>query len=216
MRTIYEAKMDGSDPIFYQPISLVSYYLECAQEYKNQLENDEKPELSQTIVLIMFSTMTIESFINELAEFHIEPEYRESFDRCQKPYAKPKGEKQSSVTFKLKLLVEKKYQRPLPNDLCEEVEYLIDLRNTLVHYKTSETAGQYRMAPPIKTITSSGEQMITLDFTKPITSYTPPFLQKVSVESGLKAYSIAYDCLRVWFEFENNLSELAKLEKYKP
>jgi uncharacterized protein YutE (UPF0331/DUF86 family) len=216
MRTIYEARMDGSESILYQPISLISYYLECAKDYKDQLDRDEEPELSQTIVLIMFSTMTLESFINELAEFHIEPEDRESFDRCQKPYNKPKGLKQSSVTFKFKLLVEKKYKRFLPNELCDEIEYLIDLRNTLVHYKTSETAGQYRMTPPIKTTTSTGAQMVTLDFTKPITSYIPPFLQKVSVEAGIKAYSIAYHCLKIWFEFDNNTPELAKLEKYKP
>jgi hypothetical protein len=218
MRTIYQATMDGSDSILYQPISMFIYYLQCAKEYKYQLEHDEKLELwlKPTIALIMFSTMALEAFISELAEFHIEDEHRDSFDRCQKIYLKPKTLKQSSVRFKFNILFETKFQKPIPDEIGAQVEYLIELRNTLVHYKTGKTAGQYQMHPPIRTPTSGGADMVTLDFTKPPKIYIPPFIQQVTVEAGVKAYTIVYECLKLWFEADGKNDDVKKLEEYRP
>lgn len=212
MPTIFEARMDGSEAIRYFHVPMVGFYLSSAFEYATSLSQTDDPilKLRNTISTITFSAMTLEAFINEVSENEIRSDLRDEFDRGQKKYKKPQG--QSSIRFKFCRLLLDKHQFEAPLEFADKLELLANLRNTLVHYKLSETAGKAIMEPVTKTVLRDGEAMFTIDFTKPPRRVEPPFLDKISPEAGLKSYSIAIDALKIWLELEGDIEQLKLLD----
>ena len=168
--------------------------------------------LRNTISTITFSAMTLEAFINEVSENEIKSELQGEFDRTQKTYKKPQG--QSSIRFKFCRLLLDKHKFVATIELTEKLEFLANLRNTLVHYKISETAGKYIMEPVTKTVLREGEAMFSIDFTKKPKKVEPPFLEKISPEAGLKSYLIVLDALKLWFEFEGDIEQVNLLNTF--
>jgi hypothetical protein len=214
MPVVFEIEMDGSDGVFYDHFPLVGFYLDSAYNFKQSLtiEAEYGILLKNIISTILFSAMTLEAFINERAEDVIGKESRSDFDRCRGDYKKNKNE--SSVLFKFRKLVQIQFKQDIDSDLTEKIEYLIELRNTLVHYKLSDTAGKYYTAPAKKTLLPSGEYMQTIEFNTPIKLFDPPFLEKVSVDAGNRAFTNTLDCIKLWLMLASETEQLGHLSRF--
>ena len=197
MVTVYEGNIE-EDSVRYEHHSLVLFYLEQSERYaKSALENHEEGRLqSDSISAIIFAGMTIEAFINEVAENLFPKEQLNDFSFLRGEYKK-KG-RSSSITKKLVILFQNKFKINLPSHLSASVEELIELRNNLVHYKLSDTATKIIYPPMKQTELSNGETMITLDFMQKPKTIIPPFVQRVTGNAAKKSFDTAINVIEFW------------------
>ena len=214
MPTVYEGKMDGSNAVRYFHYSLIRFYLDQGYEHSVKANEECQPGVLQasSIIGIMFSVMSIEAFINETSEDLVEPEKLNDFMFLRKEFKKAKGE--SSVVAKLKTLFDMKFGASLNQELVDEVELSVQVRNNLVHYKLSELAGKHIM-PPIKTIKGEGGQVMScVDFTVEPERIDPPFISKVSGNEAARCFNSALAAINFWGQLmgiEDNVPGLKKI-----
>lgn len=198
MPTIYEAKLDGSNAIRYFHFSLVGFYLNQAYDHAIQAKEDHGDGvlLASSIVGIMFSSMALEAFVNEMSEDIIPKEELNDFLHLRKAYKH--GKKESSLVAKTRILFEKRFSHPLSIEHLNGIENLASLRNNLVHYKLSELAGKYIM-PPVKTTQlGDGRYMTTLDFMAQPERVDPPFLLRISGYAAADCFNTALSVINSW------------------
>lgn len=200
MPTVFKASLDGSLSVRYFHVPIIGFYLGSARDYAQASLDAKDPtiRLRKTVCAITFSAMTLEAFINEVSEDVIPEQDRAAFDKGREPYKKPRG--QSSVSFRYSRLVAIKHNVSPPGQLSAGIEELINVRNTLVHYKPTDTAGKYIMPPPAKTSTPDGAVMISFSFVERPLQVELPFLRKVSPEAAVSAYNTALRAIRYWHE----------------
>ncbi len=198
MPTIFSARLDGSDAVRYFHVPIVGFYLESAREYARAcLELDEGDiRLRKVICAVTFSAMAVEALINEVSEDLIPSNEKVAFDRGQRPYKKVPG--QPLVQFKYVTLVETHKNSFVPPDLLSGIGTLIEMRNRLVHYKPTDTAGKYIMKPLTKIPTADGGMMTTIDFMEKPLRVEPPFVQRLSPEAAVDSYNTAVKAIRYW------------------
>lgn len=206
MPTIYETKFDGSNAVGYFHFPIISFYLNSAHKYASSAVSQEEwgpASLQDVVIAVSFSSMTIEAFVNELAEDVISGEERESFDKTRHPYRKPRGE--SAVLYKYRELVRKRYMQEIPEELAREISDLVAVRNTLVHYKPQETAGRVIYPPNRRT-----DGWVSIDFmAKPI-RVEPSFVQRLSHAEAAHAYNAALHTLTHWHKLKGDMRGLDK------
>lgn len=200
MATIYEAKMDGSPAVRYFHVPTVKYYLIFALEAATSSldDADERETLRRSISAILFAAMTIEAFLNDMAEDVVPPGEKDDFHRMRRKYQKPAGT--SSVSHKLNWLLSLKFDRKASDQLVEKIDHLAEIRNTLVHYQPADTAGKYILPPPKKTFAEDGGGYISISFIEKPLRVDPPFIQKINPASACDSYNTAVDVLRFWDE----------------
>lgn len=198
MPTIYEAKMDGSNAIRYFHISLVRFYLDLSFKYSSEAVDEQKEGvlLPSSVIGIVFSAMSIESFINEVSEDVIPKEELVNFIRLRKTYKKSPDE--SSVTSKLRIMFKAKFDYDLPEGIKQKIEEVISLRNNLAHYKLTDLAGKYIMPPTTTMPVESGGFMTTLDFTLQPERIEHPFVQSVTGLAAAKSFNCALEVINMW------------------
>ncbi|TLM77188.1 hypothetical protein ACONUD_11985 [Microbulbifer harenosus] len=213
MPTIFEAKMDGSNAVRYFHISMVRFYLD--QAYENCLKAKEDCQegllLASSVIGIVFSAMSIESFVNEICEDVVSKEDLKDFIHLRKSFRKEKGE--SSVAAKLRILFNMKFNQNLPDELRVGMEEVISLRNNLVHYKLSEMAGKYILPPVTTTPTSDGQYMHTIDFTVKPERVEPPFIQKVSGSAAANCFNSALALINEWGKLHGEMDSVPGMQK---
>ena len=203
MPTIFKANFDGSESIRYFHVSIVNFYLDSALNFAKIAirKANENSQLRRTICAISFSAMTLEAFISEISEDLIQSTDKYSFDRAQKKFRKPLG--QSSVAYKYQVLVKMKYGKEVPTDVIFGIEKLVSIRNMLVHYKLSDTAGKYIMPAPTQMPLEDGSIMFSIDLTSAPVKIEPPFLQSVTAEAAVESYNAVLKALKLWYELGN-------------
>ncbi|MEW7995293.1 MAG: hypothetical protein AB2652_11195 [Candidatus Thiodiazotropha endolucinida] len=213
MPTIFEAKMDGSNAIRYFHISMVRFYLDQAYENCSKAKEDcqEGLLLASSVTGIVFSAMSIESFVNEVCEDVIPKEELKDFIHLRRSYRKEKGE--SSVAAKVRILFKLKFDQDVPEIIMAGIEETISLRNNLVHYKLSEMAGKYILPPVAKTPTSDGQFMHTIDFTVKPERVEPPFIQKVSGLAAASCFNSALSLINEWGSLHGEKDSIPGLQK---
>lgn len=211
MPTLYEAE-DGKNAVQYIHHSMVRFYLD--QSYRFALdaqENDRKGLLqASTLISILFSAMTLEAFVNEMAEDVVKKESLREFIRLRGAFRMKKGE--SSVSAKVRILFEKKYEHQLSDETRSAIEDVIHLRNNMVHYKMSDMAGK-RILPPMKeTRLANGETMTTVDFMVEPVTVEPPFIQNLTAEAAISSFNTALAVLNKWGELAGEPDNVPGLE----
>ncbi|MFM1897361.1 MAG: hypothetical protein RLZZ385_2435 [Pseudomonadota bacterium] len=212
MPLIYEAKMDGSNAVRYFHLSLVRFYLDLAYEYslKSKKEHKDGVLLASSIIGILFSSMSLEAFVNEVSESVIPKNELNDFIRLRKKYKKGKGE--SSVTTNLKILFKLKFGENVDPEAIEGIETTMDLRNNLAHYKLSELAGKY-ILPPVKKIESAnGQIMHAIDFTVQPEKVEPPFVQKVTSTAAINCFNSSLGIIKKWGALQGEEDNVPGLE----
>lgn len=199
MVTIFEGSIDD-DCVWYKHHSLVLFYLDQAKRYADiALKNHADGRLqSDSIVAIVFAAMCIEAFVNETAEDIFNKEDLDDFSFLRGRFGK-RG-KSSSLTKKLVLIFQEAFQVDAPRSILDSVEELVGLRNSLVHYKLSDTATQIIYPPLGQSETSDGGMMITVDFAQKPKRVMPPFVQTVTGDAAMRSLNTAVSVLDLWNE----------------
>lgn len=209
MPTIFEAKMDGSEAIRYFHFPLTGFYLGIARRNAQVAltATDEQDAMRGTFIAITFAAMCVEAFCNERAEDVIQISELTEFNNLSKRFS---GQplKSSVVAKAAILLVEKKYVA-LPTDVLQALERLFYLRNKLVHYKLSETAGKY-VLPPLRSMpVAGGGAMWSIDFTQKPTKTIPPLLQEITPQAAKAGHNAAFDLIHHWLQSAGSPEEMA-------
>jgi len=197
MPIVFETRFDGSDAVRYFQVSLVGFYLDSSRQHALRClsETEENNQLRESISAVSFASMTIEALINESAEDLVPEVERRPFDKGYSPFNRPKG--QTLVAFKYVMLVEKYKNEEVPEDIKDSIAWLIELRNKLVHYKPTDTAGKIILPPPVETITPHGV-MKTIDFMAEPKRIEPPLVAELNTESAVRAYNTARSTALHW------------------
>lgn len=197
MPTVYEASFDGSDTVRYFHISLVRLYLNQAHDNAiASISADPDNELVTSITSVMFSAMALEAFVNEVSEDVIEKGALNNFIRLKSPYKMKKGE--GSICAKLRIIFDKKFNHELEAQLNEQIIELANYRNSLVHYKLSDTAGKVIMPPVKHTQLEDGKVMSTIDFMVEPKKIEPPLVNKINSKSAVSGFNTALSVILKW------------------
>lgn len=199
MPIVFEANFDGSDTVRYFQISLVRLYLDQAHKYATDSKNEGVDrELVSSITSIMFSAMALEAFVNEISEDVIEKDNLDNFIRLRAPYKMKSGE--GSICAKIRILFDTKFKYSLEGDSIRSVIELANFRNSLVHYKLTDTAGKIIM-PPVKHMPlEGGGVMSTIDFMVEPKRVEPPFVDKINSKSAAAGFNTAMMMILKWGE----------------
>lgn len=204
MPMILRGKLDGSETVRYFHISLAGCYLRIAQDSALQALKDEDQDgaLRHSVIAITFSIMALEALVNELCEDVIPEAERSDFIRLKRNFHSNDGT--SSVARKLSILVERKHHTAIPNRLLAELGLAAELRNSLVHYKLSETAGQVFLPQTKPEIYPDGHARIVFDLTVDPVRINPPLLSKITSSAAARSYNGALDLFCFWCTLEGN------------
>lgn len=197
MVTVFEGS-HSKDCVRYKYHSLVLFYLDQSQRHAEvSIENHTEGKLqSDSIAAIVYATMCIEAFVNEIAEDTFEKEQLSDFLFLKGEFKK-RG-KSPSTLKKLEILFSFLFNIDIPRNIHKSVCELIELRNNLVHYKFSETATKIIYPPMQQTETSNGEMMTTIDFMQTPKTVVPPLIQRITGQSAKSSYETACSVLELW------------------
>lgn len=199
MPIVYEGTTDGSSGVRYVHISLVRFYLDQAYEnaLKAKLEHEDGALLSESIVGILFSAMSIEAFVNEICEDIIPRHEIDDFIHLRKKYKKVYGE--SSIGAKVRILFELKFDQVVPDEIKAGIEETVSLRNNLSHYKLSELAAKLIMPAVVETpCPDGGLSKFTVDLMAEPERVDPPFVQRVTGHAAVKCFNSALHLINYW------------------
>ena len=220
MPKLFEARLDGLEAIRSFPRSIVGFYLRAASDYAKEAItiNDPDERLRKVISAITFSAMAIEAFINEVAEDIVPKKERASFDKTRKPYRKPSG--QSALSFKYRILVAIiKPGSETPEELFRQLEALASVRNTLVHYKPSDTAGKYILPPRGRESIDGGGIKIAFRLAEKPLLIKPNFLDNISPQVAASSFNSVLRSIRHWHRLNGDgelLTQFAELPSNPP
>lgn len=197
MPTVFEANFDGSDTVRCFHISLVRLYLDQANENaRASISSGADAELVRSITAIMFSAMALEAFVNEVSEDVIENNEMDNFVRLKKPFKIQKNE--GSICAKLRIIFERKYKYELEDEYTDRIIELANYRNSLVHYKLTDTAGKIILPPVTHTKLDDGRTMSTIDFMAKPKRIEPPFIYRINSKSAVSAFNAALTVILLW------------------
>ncbi|GEM_PF-5375940 len=195
MPTVFSAKLDGSEAIRYFHVSLVIYYLRQASDHaKNAaVVSEREAKFKDSLLAIMFASLCLEAFANEMAENSLSSEKLDEFQ---------KKDRSMSVDSKIQLLFNEQWSTDLSahESPLREVKELFRLRNKLVHYKFSEAAAKAYM-PPVETRRlDGGGFMTTIDFMKQPNRIEPSLVESVDERDAARSYNAALRVIKLWNE----------------
>lgn len=200
MPILFSAALNGVDEsVRYFHVPIVGFYLGAARDFARSCidqKEDDDGLVRNVICSITFSAMAVEALINEATDEMIPSGDRNAFDKGLKPFKR--ASKQSLVMFKYVTLVERYKSAIVPDAILAGIKELVEIRNTLVHYKPEDTAGKYIMGPAIHTPTDDGGIMISFDFTRPPRRIQPPFVQNLSRDVAIRSYNTAMLTIKYW------------------
>lgn len=199
MALIFSANLDGQGgAVRHEPVTLVHFYLESARDFalESISSEDEFQPLREVISAITFSAMCIEALICELAEEQVPTNKARAFDRCQKPYLRPKG--QAAAAFKYAWLVRDKFSKEVPEEILAEIGKVFEYRNRLVHYKVSENQGAHHMEPPTRRFNPDGSVTVSFVLSGTPIKSEPPFVHQLTEDSAASCYNAARNAIRFW------------------
>lgn len=207
MPTILTAAMDGSPVVRFHHLSLISHYLQIAYRHADPTDSSagDLDDLSRAIIAITFSAMTFEAFANEVAEDTFSDAELQNFISLKGQFKKPKGI--TGIGHKMALLFSKKLYPPLPAAIAAGIDELVQLRNSLVHYKLSDMAGKSYHPPMRSTPMADGGLMWSVNFMERAVRVEPPFLAKVNKQAAIRSYNTAYDFACLWSSLQSPPSE---------
>lgn len=211
MPVVFKARMDGSDSVRHHHIPLTGIYLGIAQHYSKQAAADKDPRqaLRGSLISITFAAMALECFANELAEDIVADRELEDFLRGRKRF-KGKG----SVVSKLKLLLEVRKYPSIPPALLSALDEMFTLRNSLVHYKLTESAGRSFLPPAKPTVRPDGTiAMWSVSFIQQPTRVEPPLIGTITPTAAACCYNAAYDFISLWMRLEGSSAVLQGFER---
>lgn len=198
MPTIYKAKADGSNAVRYIQHSLVRMYLDMANFHSlESIKLHEEGRLySFSVIGIVFSAMSLEAFLNEISEDIIPDTESNDFNYSRGSYKTKK--KESSIGSKCRHLFKIKHDYHMEEQTVEDIERLVDLRNSLVHYKPTEMSTKL-ILPPAR----NGTGMFTVDFTAEPVRVEPPLIQKITGDMPARCFNTSLTVIRKWGELSN-------------
>ncbi len=203
MPIVFKMKLDGSEGIRYFHVSLSVFHLKQALHHAQAAIDAANPEgetkFKESLLAIVFASLCLETFANEMAEGKFSDKELEDFSRLQGKF-KIRG-RATSVASKLKLLFNLYWAMDLSIEQSplKEVEELYRVRNDLVHYKFSKSAGKAYL--PVGTCeVGNGQFMTTLDFGRQPTHVEPSLVEMINAHEAAKSYNAALRIIKLWNE----------------
>jgi len=218
MPTIFQANLDGSESIRYFHVSLFAYYLRQAHVHAGNAyaATEVDSEFKESLLSILFSALSAEAFVNEMAEEKLHGTEIAAFHSLQNKYKRTT--ETASITWKVKLLFELYWQHSLAIDTepLVGVERLSKLRNALVHYKLHDSAGKAYMPPP-KTIPVEGGGFLTgFNFMQSPTRVEPPLVSRLNRRESASCFNAVLRVAKLWNQCAgaqpNSLTSISEFE----
>jgi len=200
MPTVFTAKLDGSAAVRYFPVSLAVFHLRHASVHATAAAcaTEGEPRFKEALLSIVFASLCLESFANEMAEQTLKPDELEDFFWLRRQFRSKV--RVPSVASKIRLLFERRWSAklsPQASPLNEVVE-LFDIRNLLVHYRLTESAARtYLPLGSIRTA-SDGTSVTKIDLTTPPTRVEPSLVERVNERRAADSYNAALRVLKAW------------------
>jgi hypothetical protein len=151
------------------------------------------------------SALCLEAFSNEIAEAVFSEQELDDFLRSRRQHKKRDGIV-ALVTSKIISLFDAKWAHLLlpKTELVQQIELLFELRNSLVHYKLSESAAKAYLPPPARIATDEvGGSMTVFDFMHPATRVEEPLVARVTSKAAIESYNTALRTLKLWNQLAN-------------
>ena len=191
MRVVFETDGAGTSPVQYLHCPLNRYYLRQSADHATAAQQCATREqiFNEALLAVIFASLCLECFANERAEDGLE-------GKDLKDFLRPGGR---TVPAKLKTLFHKtlKVGLSMKKSPLKEVEELFDLRNRLVHYKLTESAGKAHMLPSRVEEFANGIAM-KIDFTAPATKIEQPLIESVNARVAAESYNAALALMKQW------------------
>jgi hypothetical protein len=200
MPTVFTAKLDGSAAVRYFPISLAVFHLRHAFLHATaaQRATEGEPKFKEALLSIVFASLCLEAFANEMAEETLKPDELEDFFWLRRQFRSKV--RAPSVVSKIRLLFERRWSAKLSLQASplKELGELFDLRNLLVHYRLTESAAKtYLPRGSIRT-ESDGASVTQIDLTTQPTRVEPSLVEKVNERRAADSYNAALRVLKAW------------------
>jgi hypothetical protein len=200
MPIVFSAKLDGSEATRYYHVPLASFYLRQAALHASTAiqATEEEPKFKEALLAIIFSSLCLEAFANEMAETKLEGDELEDFFWLRGKY-KNKG-RGAGAAFKIKLLFDFHWSvdLSLQESPLREADELFSLRNELVHYKLTKAAGRAYMPQGETRITEGGGFVTTFDLMREPKRVEVPVVAKINERSAVDSYNAALRIIRRW------------------
>lgn len=203
MPTVFTASLNDGLVVRHIHFSLVAHYLDIAQLHADPACQGLTiaHSLSRAIVAITFSAMSLEAFANEAAEDVFSESDLKAFIGLTGRFRKAKNV--TGIGHKIATIFSEKGFPSLPDELLADIDDVVGLRNSLVHYKLSDTAARL-IFPPAKSINAQdGSTMWCIDLEQAPDRIEAPFLSKVNEASAIRSYNTVYDVARHWCVNQN-------------
>jgi hypothetical protein len=203
MTTVFSARLDGSEAKRYFHFPIVGTYLEIASDAAVAAQSiDPNKALRAALICITFSVMSVEALVNELAEKIIPESDLDAFMRRSGLFKQARHK--AGVIHKLLILSERSGASAVSPQLISSLEAAIELRNHLVHYKLSETAGSVLQPPAIPEVRTEGSFRMTFDLTAEPVKINPLLLEKINEQSAGEALAAAKTVINLWSGQDKN------------
>jgi hypothetical protein len=207
MPIVFSAKLDGSEAVRHYHISLVAFYLREARRHAlacASMPKGEESHFSEGLLAILLSALCLEAFSNEMAESVIAEHELPDFFKMRRRFRKPSAYR-SSVTWKTACLFEAKWAHALDTDtlLVSRIESLFELRNALVHYNLTASAGRMHLPAPAQIPVEGGGMMTVIDFEQTATRVEKPLISTVDAKSAKQSYNTSLAVIRLWNRLAN-------------
>lgn len=144
----------GNQPtVSYQRIKLTALYLRCARKSAQRaIEIADIPEqideyLEYSIQTILWSVLSLEAGVNELAEDVIAVSDLGDFDRCRKKFHNAGNVSRTIWKWHLLFKLGPKQDVPLSDPALQKAEMLVQTRHHLAHYRPQETSRKLYFHP---------------------------------------------------------------------
>lgn len=191
MPVIFETDGAGTSPVQYLHFPLSRYYLRQSADHAKASQQTAVDEhtFKESLLAVLFASLSLECFANERAEDSLSGDELESFLRA--------GGR--SVPSKLKMLFQTTWNVSLSmkKSPLKEVGELFELRNQLVHYKLTESAGKAHMPQGRVEQFANGIAM-NIDFTAQPTKIEPPFIESINARAAAESYNAALALIKRW------------------
>ena len=202
MPIVFSAKLDGSEAIRHLHISLVTFYLRQARRHamaSASIPKEDDQHFAESVIAVLFSALCLEAFSNEMAEEVISEQDLPDFWKMRRRFRTPK-QYRSSVTWKLACLFETQWSHSLASDagLVRRIESLFELRNSLVHYNLTNSAGHVHLPAPSQIPVEGGGFMTVIDFAQPATRVEKPLISTVDDKTARDSYNTGLIVLQLW------------------
>lgn len=200
MPTVLTAKLDGSEAVRHVPISLAVFHLRHASLHAVAAARAPDGELrfKESLLTIVFASLCLEAFANEMAEDTFASDELESFFWLRGKF-KTKN-RSPAVAQKICLLFERRWSVKLSahESPLKEVAELFIVRNLLVHYRLTESAAKAYLPTAGARTTSDGGFVMRIDLTASPMRVEPSLVETVNERRAAASYNAALRTLKLW------------------